>query len=115
MTGFMKLLVPMLQDAFAGQLAQAGIPMVSLNMWFVPIVEVTVGALLMFGILTRLAALAILPIMAVATYVHLVVSDPGLFPLQPHLPIIPLVVIFFAIIIIFRGAGSWSSDLMKSS
>jgi len=111
MTGFMKLLVPMLQDAFAGQLAAAGIPMIALNMWVVPISEVVVGAFLLFGILARPAALAILPMMVVATYVHLVVTDHSLFPLQPKPPIIPIVAIVLALIVLVRGAGAWSWDV----
>jgi len=111
MTGFMKLLVPMLQNAFAGQLAAAGIPMISLNMWLVPIIEVVIGALLLFGILARLASLVTLPMMGVATYVHLVVTDHSLFPLQPKPPIVPIVVIVLALIVVVRGAGAWSWDV----
>lgn len=113
MTGFMKLLVPTLQEAFAGQLAAANIPMIPLNIWLVPTLEVVVGALLLFGILSRLAALVILPMMAVATYVHLVVTDHSLFPLQPKPPIIPLVVIVLALIVLVRGAGAWSWDAKR--
>ena len=40
MAGFMKLLVPMLQQVFAGQLQAAGIPLIEINMWLIPILEV---------------------------------------------------------------------------
>ncbi len=49
--------------------------------------EVGVGAVLLLGYYTRIATLLLVyPIMIVATYVHLVVDDPSLFPLQPEEP-----------------------------
>lgn len=49
--------------------------------------------------------------MGVATYVHLVVNDPTLFPLQPEAPVIPLAVIAVSLIPLWIGSGSWSLDL----
>jgi hypothetical protein len=49
--------------------------------------------------------------MVVATYVHLVVDDPSLFPLQPREPFIPLIVIVCCAYLLWRGAGAWSLDL----
>jgi uncharacterized membrane protein YphA (DoxX/SURF4 family) len=53
--------------------------------------------------------------MVVATYVHVVVEDPALFPLQPVEPVGPLVLIALLLYPIFRGAGSWSVDLRESA
>jgi hypothetical protein len=53
----------------------------------------------------------VLAVMVVATYVHTVVDDPALFPLQPQAPVIPLGVIVLVAYVIWRGAGSWSLDL----
>ena len=55
--------------------------------------------------------MAVIGIMAVATYVHLVVDDPSLFPLQPSEPIIPSIVIAMCLYLLWRGGGSWSRDL----
>ena len=52
--------------------------------------------------------------MVVATYVHLVVDDPSLFPLQPEEPIIPAVVVFLSAYTLLRGGGSRSLDLRAS-
>jgi uncharacterized membrane protein YphA (DoxX/SURF4 family) len=93
MTGAMKLLVPMLADAWSGQLVAAGIPLYTISRWTVPFVEIAVGLALGVGFFVRLAGLVVVGIMIVATYVHLVVDDPSLFPLQPSAPVIPLVVI----------------------
>ncbi len=111
MTGAMKLAVPMLAAAWAGQLAAANIPFPELNRWVVPFVEMAVGVALLTGFYTRIAALLVLSIMAVATYVHLVVDDPALFPLQPAEPIIPAVIMILSVYLLVKGGGSRSLDL----
>ena len=114
MTGVMKLVVPSLGAAFAGQLAGANIPLQELNRWVVPFIEVGVGGALLIGFYTRIATLIVFTIMIVGTYVHLVVDDPSLFPLQPEQPIIPVAVMIISIYVLLRGGGSGSSDLRAS-
>ncbi len=114
MTGVMKLAVPTLGAAFAGQLAAANIPFQDLNRWVVPFIEIAVGGALLIGFYTRIATLLVFNIMIVGTYVHLVVDDPSLFPLQPEEPIIPAVVMILSIYVLLRGGGSGSSDLKAS-
>ena len=111
MTGAMKLVVPMLAAAWAGQLATANIPLPELNRWVVPFIEMGVGVALLVGFYTRIAILLVLNIMAVATYVHFVVDDPALFPLQPAEPIIPAVVMILSVYVLVKGGGSGSLDL----
>ena len=111
MTGAMKLLVPVLAEAWSGQLLAAELPFYEINRWMVPFLEMALGALLLVGAYARPAAAMVIGIMAVATYVHLTVDDPELFPLQPSEPFIPLVVIVLAVYIMWRGAGAWSGDL----
>ena len=111
MTGVMKLVVPSLGEAFAGQLAAGNIPFQELNRWVVPFIEIGVGGALLVGFHTRVATLLVYSIMIVGTYVHLVVDDPALFPLQPEEPIIPIVVMILAVYLLLRGGGSGSSDL----
>ncbi len=111
MTGAMKLVVPMLAAAWAGQLAAANIPLPDLNRWVVPFIEMGVGVALLVGFYTRIAILLVLNIMAVATYVHFVVDDPALFPLQPAEPIIPAVVMILSVYVLVKGGGSGSLDL----
>ena len=115
MTGFMKLLVPSLGIAFAGQLQAANIPFPEFNIWFVPWAEILLGAILTAGMISRLAALAGISLMTVALYVHLVVDDPTLFPLQPELPIIPIMVIVMSVYLICNGGGAWSIDLKQTN
>ena len=114
MTGAMKLLVPMLADAWSGQLVAAGIPLYTISRWSVPFLEIAVGLALGVGFVVRLAGLVVIGIMIVATYVHIVVDDPSLFPLQPSAPVIPLVVIAVSAYLVWRGAGAWSLDLRTS-
>ena len=111
MTGAMKLVVPTLSVAWAGQLAAANIPLPELNRWVVPFIEMGVGVALLVGFYTRIAILLVLNIMAVATYVHFVVDDPALFPLQPAEPIIPAVVMILSVYVLVKGGGSGSLDL----
>ena len=114
MTGVMKLVVPILAEAWAGQLAAASIPLEDLNRFAVPFVEMGVGVILLLGYFVRIAALVVLGIMVVATYVHVVVADPSLFPLQPSEPVIPVVVMVLAVYLLVRGAGAGSLDLKAS-
>ena len=71
MTGVMKLVIPSLGAAFAGQLAGADIPFQELNRWAVPFIEVGVGGALLIGFYTRIVTLIVFGIMIVGTYVHL--------------------------------------------
>ena len=111
MTGAMKLVVPMLATAWAGQLLAANIPLAEVNRVVVPFIEVAVGGALLLGFYTRLASLLVLNIMIVATYVHLAVDDPALFPLQPAEPVIPAVVMLLTAYLLVKGGGSGSLDL----
>ena len=111
MTGVMKLFIPMFTEAWMGQLVYASIPLLAFNFWFVPIMEIVLGVLLLKGSYSRAASLAIIPIMFVAFYVHIAVDNPALFPLQPELPIVPVMVIMMTVVILKSGGGSWSKDL----
>jgi len=114
MTGFMKLLVPMLGEAFLGQLQLAGTPLPELSRWVLPFIEIGIGALLAVGAYTRVAAVGVLGFMFIATYVHLIAEDPNLFPLQPTEPIIPLIAIVMGVYVLWKGGGEWSRDLRRS-
>ena len=111
MTGTMKLVVPMLAEAWSGQLLAANLPLYALSRWAVPFLEIGLGAVLAIGLLVRPAIVVVMGIMGMATYVHLVVDDPSLFPLQPSEPVIPLLVILVSSYVLWRGAGAWSTDL----
>lgn len=115
MTGLMKLFIPDLRAAFSGQLTAANIPFHDFNMWFVPMTETAVGLLLLYGLFSRIGGLVVIGLMLVATYVHLIVTDPALFPLQPTEPIIPIIAIGAAVYVLWRGGGHWSADLKWSN
>jgi hypothetical protein len=42
-----------------------------------------------------------------ATYVHIVIDEPSVFPLQPNPPIIPVIVIGLTTFVLVGGTGSW--------
>jgi len=110
MTGVMKLTLPKFGAAWSVQLIEAGIPFYSFNYWFVPVFETLLGSVLLVGFYTRIGAFMILPVMLVATYVHVTVTNPAAFPAQPQDPYIPIVIIIMALVVIIKGGGSWSLD-----
>ena len=114
MTGPMKLLVPSLAKAWSGQLIAAQIPLFELSRWTMPFLELFLGVILAIGLFVRPAVLVVISIMGVATYVHVIVDDPSLFPLQPSEPIIPILVIVGSIYLLWRGGGAWGMDLKST-
>ena len=111
MAGILKVVVPTLGEAFSGQLAAANMPFHSLSLYTFPVVEMVLGITLLFGFHTRLSAVIAAVTMVVATYVHLAVDDPSLFPLQPVEPIGPLMLLFILLLLVWKGGGAWSVDL----
>ena len=108
MTGVMKLTMADYGTAWSIQLIEAEIPFYTFNYWFVPVFELILGLFLLLGHYSRVSALLVLPIMLVAIYVHLTVTNPGAFPSQPQEPYMPIAVIFMALLIVIKGGGSWS-------
>jgi hypothetical protein len=43
-----------------------------------------------------------------AVYVHIVVDDASVFPLQPNAPIVLVAVIVLTIFVLVGGTGDWS-------
>ena len=84
MTGTMKLAFADFGTAWSIQLIEAEIPLYTLNYWFVPIFEISLGIVLILGYYARIGALMVLPVMLVAIYVHLTVNNPAAFPDQPQ-------------------------------
>jgi len=115
MTGTMKLTLADFSEAWSIQLLEAEIPFYTLNFWFVPVFEILLGVILLIGYYSRIGALMVLPVMLVAMYVHLTVSNPAAFPAQPQEPYIPMAVIVMALFIIVKGGGNWSMDLKEQN
>jgi uncharacterized membrane protein YphA (DoxX/SURF4 family) len=111
MTGTMKLSLAEFGEAWSIQLIEAGIPFYTLNYWSVPVLEILLGILLLLGYYARIGAVTVIPIMLVAIYVHLTVSNPAAFPAQPQEPYIPIAIIVMALFVLKKGGGSWSKDL----
>lgn len=111
MTGFMKLALSKYGQAWSIQLIEAKFPFYDLIYWGIPILEIGIGIIMLFGYYARIGALFVIPIMLVAIYVHLTVFNPGAFPAQPQLPIMPIVALMMALALLIKGSGSWSMDL----
>jgi len=115
MTGVMKLAFSKFGAAWSIQLHEANIPLYDFVVWFIPVLEIIIGSMLLVGYFTRIAVSVVLPIMLVGIYVHLNVSNPGAFPAQPQMPIVPVMVLCMAIPVLIKGGGSWSNDLAYSA
>jgi uncharacterized membrane protein YphA (DoxX/SURF4 family) len=89
--GVVTFFVPELKVAFMNQLDAGHIPLQGLTMVVLPTLEGIVGVMLIGGYLVRLASFVSVLIMALLTYLHLVVAEPMLLPLQFGLPLIPIV------------------------
>jgi uncharacterized membrane protein YphA (DoxX/SURF4 family) len=115
LAGILKVLVQHLGEAFSGQLVAANIPLHGIVVFAFPIVEMAIGVFLVLGFHTRLSAAAAAVSMVVATYVHIAVEDPSLYPLQPIEPVGPLMLLAMAIYLMWRGGGAWSIDHKEAS
>lgn len=102
MTGVMKVGFSAYSNAFRIQLTESNIPLVEFNMWFVPVLEIIIGIMLFIKVKVRWALLMIIPIMLVAIYVHLTVTNPGAFPEQPQFPIMPLMALGATIYLLYK-------------
>ena len=100
-TGVVKFFVPEFRASFMGQLAAAGIPLQAQSLFLIPVLEAVVGAMFLGGVLIRLASLVAILIMALGTYLHLVVDEPSLFPLQFGLPLIPIIALVLSAFLYF--------------
>ena len=115
MTGFMKLFMEDYGTAWSIQLIEARIPLYDFTYYFIPILESVLGIYLLIGYYARIASLITFPIMLVAIYVHLSVTNPGAFPSQPQAPYMPIIILFLSYLILKKGAGKWSLDYIKHS
>ncbi len=111
MTGIMKLTLAEFGSAWSIQLIEAEIPFYTINYWLVPIFEIILGTILLIGYYSRIGAVMIIPIMSIAIYVHITVSNSAAFPAQPQEPFIPVAVIIMAVTVLIKGGGNWSLDL----
>ncbi len=113
-SGVMKYGMSQFWEAWAGQLIAAELPFYTLTLWAVPTIEIVIGGGLLLGFFARLCGAIVVAMMAVATYVHIVADNPDLFPIQPHQPVVPLMLLAMSALVVVRGGGAWSLDLRSS-
>lgn len=113
-SGFNKLFVPANAQAMLHTMHTAGIPFPEFNATFVASVELTLGAALLLGLLTRLASLALLMICIVATFTDGVQRIPAnLGPLDWLGWFLYLPEVLYALIlawILLYGPGAFALD-----
>lgn len=99
--GVVTFFVPDFKVAFLGQLSEANIPLQGLVQWVIPTIEGVVGAMMLGGVMMRVASLVSMLLMALLLYLHLVVDDPIFFPLQFGLPLMPIIALVLSAFLYF--------------
>lgn len=108
-------------ENFRNILRVSNIPLVEFNLFFVPLAEVVIGALLLLGLFTRLAGVMGCITMAIAffatwTILHL---DPSQLPddltQKPFSPplFVPVIVFLICLYLLIMGGGAWSLDRLN--
>jgi putative oxidoreductase len=107
--GFQKFLFP--QARGAGRFEQMGMPAPEFLSYFVATFEVVCGALILLGLLTRLAAIPIIFIMLVViTMTRLPVLVNENFWVMMYISKIDFAMLIGAIYLFIEGSGRWSVD-----
>lgn len=109
--GALKLTLDVIRHAWCIQLTEIKIPYCIIFFWMIPLLEILAGTALILGFLSRVAAFVVLPILTVAIYVYLNVSNPQAFLALPYEAYLPSITIMLATTIFIYGGGSWSMDL----
>jgi uncharacterized membrane protein YphA (DoxX/SURF4 family) len=107
--GIQKFLFP--DGLGVGRFIKIGIPSPAFTAPFVGVVEIVAGTLIVFGLLTRLAAFALLIDIAVAivsTKVPMLIQK-GFWPTM-HEARTDLSMVFCLVFLLWSGGGVWSAD-----
>ncbi len=117
-SGYHKLFNAERHRTFVDELKALGVPAVSFNQWWVPLIEFSAGAAVLIGLLAPLAALGLLVIILVA----IVTSGPQRIALYKpidegdriddwlYLP--ETLYAFMLIMVVSAGAGPYSLDAL---
>lgn len=113
--GVMHLINP---ENFQNILRASDTPLVSFNLVFVPIAEIVVGALLLLGLISRIAGIIGFIIMVIGAWTTLILMhlDPSQLPddltQKPFYPpiFIPIVLALLCLYITIFGCGAWGID-----
>lgn len=114
LVGSLKLIFNDFQHAWSIQLTEIKIPYCILFFWMTPMLEILAGIALILGYLSRVAAFAVLPIMAGAIYAYYTIINREAFLAQPQEAFLPAIMIMLATMVLIYGGGSWSIDLKLS-
>jgi uncharacterized membrane protein YphA (DoxX/SURF4 family) len=110
-------------EHFQEILIASGIPMVEMNLYVAPLVEVVGGILLLLGLFARVGGVFGIATMGVAILSTKVLAGmtvenlPGGLTQVPHVPPLPLPVLVMvaSLVILIIGGGCWSLDRRNSS
>lgn len=114
-SGFHKLFNAGRHATLVRTLKADGVPLVSINQWWVPTVEYLCGLSLLIGFLTPLCAIALLVLMEIAIVVDGAGRIPAMNPIDWADKIacflyLPEVLLFLLLLPFLWGAGPYSVD-----
>ncbi len=115
LAGASKMLINDVHQAWSTQLTEINLAYCIIFLWATPLLEILAGSALTIGYLSRLAAFFLIPVMTVAIYVYLTVSNQAAFLMPPYEAALPPLIIMIATVIVIYGGGSWSIDLKNSN
>lgn len=99
--GVAMFFIPGFRADFVGQLSAAQIPLQRFTLFVIPLVLGASGIMLMQGVFVRLASFVGILLMALMTYLHLIVDSPSVFPQQFGFPFIPVVALVLSAFLYF--------------
>ncbi len=108
--GSLKSFDDTFKSIWATQLLELNAPFFSLFYNLLPVYETVLGAVLLVGFYSRLCAILILPILALAIYTQATVINPGATYFGTYEAFYPSLGIMMDLIILLYGGGRWSMD-----
>ena len=108
--GIQKFLFP--SDLGVGRFIKIGIPAPQIMAPFVGVVEIVCGALIIFGLITRLAAVPLIidMLVAISTTKILILIKSGFWAMA-HEARVDYAMLLGSIFLLIVGAGQWSIDV----
>jgi putative oxidoreductase len=118
LSGYHKLFNAERHRALVEQLKELGVHAVGFNQWWVPLIEFSAGAAVVFGLLAPLAALGLLVLILVATVtsgpqrikVYKPIDEADRIDDWLYLP--EVLYAFMLIVVVSAGAGPYSLDAL---
>jgi len=109
--GSVKLVFQEIHNSWALMLSEINIPFYDLALIMVPLLQISIGTLLIAGIYSRIGALMVIPIVILPMYAHLTIHNSNAYIFESFELFLPAPLIMMAISVLIYGSGKWSLDV----